>query len=152
MSVVTSASGWRRRATSLIAWNISVSVELSVAGQFGPCGFTVIAVSLMTRTISARNAWGSCPGSRRTSIAAVAVGGITLVLALPFRPVIEIVLRRTALYVRSLVSVRAAAESRIAERISDSQRRMVVSRSIVARSRNERSTAGVTISGVFQSA
>jgi len=50
----------------------------------------------------------------------VAVGGITLVLALPFRPVIEIVLRRAALYVRSLVSVRAAAESRIAERISDS--------------------------------
>ena len=55
------------------------------------------AVSLTTRTSSASSVAGSWPGIRRTSIAAVATGGITFVWSLPRKPVIEIVLRSSAL-------------------------------------------------------
>ena len=69
-----------------------------------------------------------------------------------FKPVIEVVLRSSALYVRSAVMARTATESRSAVRMSLSQLRKDESRSIVARSRNERSAAGVTVSGVRHSA
>jgi len=77
---------------------------------------------------------------------------MTFVLSLPFSPVIEIVLRSSALYVRSAVIARTATESRSAVRMSLSQWRTVESRSIVARSRKRPLDAGVTVSGVRHSA
>src|ERR1051325_4368548 len=84
--VVTSALGVRSRAAATIERNSSVSVGLSVAGQLGPSGVRVTAVSATTRTRSARNARGSWPGRRRTSRPALATGGSTSVLSLPVRP------------------------------------------------------------------
>ena len=75
----------------------SVSVPLSVAGQLSVCGVSVTAVSPTRRFSSARKAPGSWLGNSRTSSAAVATGGMTLVLSLPLSPVIEIVLRNSAL-------------------------------------------------------
>src|SRR2546426_8129158 len=60
-----SASGVRSRAAATMARNSSVSVGLSVAGQFGPWGVISTAESATIRTTSARKAWGSWPGRSR---------------------------------------------------------------------------------------
>src|SRR2546430_17026309 len=52
-----SASGVRSRAAATMARNSSVSVGLSVAGQFGPWGVSSTAESPTIRTTSARKAW-----------------------------------------------------------------------------------------------